>query len=63
MSEAVQDKFDIVEALSHSSDEEIATIIACAKFQKYLQQNYGKKIDLSTIAEFAELAGKLLDLE
>jgi len=46
---------EVIEQLSKMSEEDLAIVSAFAKFKMYLTENYGKKIDIALIAEFADL--------
>lgn len=52
--------FELMNELSKLSEDELSLVLACAKFQKYLQSNIGEKIDLTTVSEFASLVGSLI---
>ncbi len=51
----------LIDGISKLDKDQQDVVMACAKFQKYLRDNLGDKIDLSTIAAFASLVGALID--
>lgn len=51
--------FELINEIAQLKDDELELVIACAKFQKYLKDNLGEKIDLNTVTEFASLVSAL----
>jgi len=53
--------FEAINVLATIDDDEREVVMALAEFQKYLSDNMGEKINLSTVAEFAQLVGSIVD--
>ena len=51
----------LMDQVAHLDKDEMAIVIACAEFHKYIQENLGEPINLTTAGYFSSMVGKLID--